>query len=248
MLDEVFLMCAGEGVRMRPLTDDKPKPMIPVLGRPMIDWMLDGLVAGGIRRAVINLHYRGEMIAGYLAGRATPKIDFSREETRLETGGGAKYALPLFSPGPFFAANSDVIWVPNDGYDPFQTMRDAWDADKMDVLLMLCPLDRITGFDGPGDYTFDQTINGPAPLRFNRERVRVGHMFMGIRIVNPAIFDDAPDGVYSFVDLFHAAEKKGRLYGMVFDGLCYHVGTPDGLRAVETAMGQSPKPHLAAHV
>ena len=111
MLQRVMVLAAGLGERMRPITDTLPKPLIELRGRTLLDSILDRAEAAGVPEAVVNLHYLGEMIEARLAGRERPRIAFSREEARLETGGGVRKALPLLGADVFFVINGDVCWL-----------------------------------------------------------------------------------------------------------------------------------------
>lgn len=223
MPQNAMVLAAGEGVRMRPLTDDCPKPLLKVAGKTMLDRVLDNLAESGVKRAVVNHSYRGEMIVDHLSDRAEPEIVFSPEDERLETGGGTKHALDKLGDDPFFVLNADMVWL--DGAEPaLKRMAAAWDPDKMDLLLLLQPVEKV-GYRGGagGDYFMDKK----GVLKRNREKSPdAPYMFAGLRICNPAIFDDAPEGAFSFLDLFDKAEAEGRLYGIVHEGAWFHIGTP----------------------
>jgi MurNAc alpha-1-phosphate uridylyltransferase len=108
-IDTAMVLAAGLGVRMRPLTDDRPKPMVALAGRPLLDWALGRVIAAGVRRTVVNTHYFAEIIHRHLDGR--DGIVLSHEPERLETGGGVRRALPHLGDRPFFVVNSDAVWT-----------------------------------------------------------------------------------------------------------------------------------------
>lgn len=219
--DTIFIACAGLGTRMRPITDTIPKPMVEIAGKPMIDHILDRVGMDGINHAVINLHYLGEQIETHLMQRDAPQISFSWEDPLLETGGGIKKALPLIGTDkPFYAHNSDVIFDNGPDKSAIQRMADFWDGDKMDILLMLFPTEK---FGGNGNYDMDEQ---------GRLTTGTRQMFMGLRILHPRVFDGVEDGIFSFKDQMDEAEKAGRLYGLIHDGKCWHVGTPDDVATV----------------
>ncbi len=223
-----MVMAAGYGKRLRPLTDSVPKPLVKVLGVPMIDVVLDRLAAAGVERAVINLHHLGEMIRDHLKGRTDIEIVFSEESEILETGGGIVKALPLLGPDPFFAVNAKIIWL-NGRTDALQRLADTWDDAEMDGLLLLQPTVTAVGYEGRGDFLMDQ-IGRLA----RREEWRVAPLvYAGIQILHPRLFADAPTGAFSTNLLWDRAIAQGRLFGIRHDGEWYHVSTPKHLEDVE---------------
>ncbi len=231
MPQRAMILAAGLGERMRPLTDNLPKPLIEVGGRSLIETILDRLEAAGVSEVVINLHYLGGMIEAQLAGRQRPRIVFSREETRLETGGGVSKALPLLGADPFFAINGDVCWL--DGCTAaLRRMADAWDDAEMDALLLMHPTVSAVGYDGPGDFI----LSPEGRLRRRREREVTPFVFSSIQMFHPRIFDDTPEGPFSHNLIYDKAAETGRLWGLRHDGKWFHIGTPENLRDVEDAL------------
>lgn len=226
-LDTAMIFAAGRGSRMRHLTENCPKPMLEVSGKSIIKRLIDELPSQGIKNVIVNLHYKGDILADHLSDIRTPNIILSPEDELLETGGGCAKALPLIGDQPFWAFNGDMLW--HDGEEPMlERMRNLWDPSKMDVLLLLHPTDKIAGFDGVGDYQCDE--NG-CLTRTSDETAP--YVFAGARIAKPEIFDGVTDKRFSFLKLFDEAEKKGRLYGLVHDGAWYHLSTPEMLEATE---------------
>jgi len=226
MVDTAMVLAAGLGTRMRPLTDDKPKPMVTLAGRALLDWALDRLAAAGVRRTVVNTHYFAEVIHRHLDGRAG--IVISHEADILETGGGVRHALPLLGDRPFFVVNSDAVWL--DGPEPALTrLAGAWDGSRMDALLLLQPVGAAIGYAGPGDYH-----RGPdGTLRRRGPGETAPYLFAGVQILHPRLFAGAPDGRFSLNLLYDAAQAAGRLHGIVHDAEWFHVGTPDDLARTE---------------
>lgn len=224
-----MLLAAGKGERMRPLTDIRPKPLIKVAGRPLIDHALDRLAAAGVTEVVVNLHYRADMLRDHLRDRQAPRIVFSDETTRLlDTGGGVVNALPLLGDAPFFVHNCDSFWLEGVG-STLARMIARWDPERMDALMLVAPLVSAIGFDGPGDYAMD----GCGRLTRNRERIMAPFAYCGVQICSPALFADAPEGPFSTVRLWDRAEEAGRLFGLRLDGEWFHVGTPAALALTE---------------
>lgn len=222
--DTAMVLAAGFGKRMQPLTLEVPKPLLDVGGRAMIDIVLDHLVAVGRKRAVVNTHYLGWRIESHLAMRKDIEIIFSQEDEILDTGGGVKYARRYFGEKPVFVLGGDMPWF--DGEVPaLQRLADFWDGGKMDVLLLLYPTNKARGFGPDGDFVLEESgqiwrKNAPAP----RPAVYISAM-----IVKPQLYDQIPDRIFSNNRIFDIAESRGRLFGLIHDGTCYHVGRPEDL-------------------
>jgi len=229
-IDRAMVLAAGLGKRMRPLTDDRPKPLVELAGRSLLDRALDNLAAGGIKRFVVNSHYKSEMIAAHLANRTD--ITLSPEEILLETGGGVKAALTHLGSDAFFVVNSDAVWR-DGGESTIARMAARWDGTAMDALLLLVPMQAITGNIGkhPGDYHLE--ADGRARRRAQGETAPF--LFGGIQILHPRLFEGAPDGKFSLNILYDRAQQAGRLHGLRHDGEWYHVGTPEELADTEPA-------------
>ncbi len=226
-----MILAAGLGERMRPLTEDRPKPLIEVRGRSLIETILDRLEQAGVPEAVINLYYLGEMIEARLAGRERPRIAFSREAARLETGGGVRKALPLLGADAFFAINGDVCWL--DGCTAaLRRLAAAWNEAEMDALLLLHPTIHAVGYDGPGDFI----LAPEGRLRRRREREVTPLVFSGIQMFHPRLFEATPEGPFSLNLVYDKAAEAERLWGLRHDGEWFHIGTPENLRDVEDAL------------
>jgi len=220
--NSAMVLAAGLGLRMRPLTDSRPKPLIEVAGRPLIDWALARIADANVGHAVVNLHYLGAQIEAHLKNRAAPAITFSAEDPVLETGGGIEHALELLGPEPFFACNSDGLWL--DGPENALTrLAQLWDDGDMDGILLLHDPARAMGYDGHGDFTI--AINGKLTRRTDDPQGKA-YVFTGVQLLHPRLFTGAPGGAYSLNLLYDRALATGRLYGLVHDGEWFHVGTP----------------------
>ncbi len=230
-----MVLSAGLGLRMRPLTDSRPKPLVALQGRALLDHALDRLRAAGVARLVVNTHYKAEMIERHLAGQ--PDVRLSYEPDRLETGGGVSRALPLLGADPFYVVNSDAVW--RDGAQPaLGRLGAAWDSTTMDALLLLQPTGRAVGYAGAGDY--DCAADGRILRR--QEGVPADYVFAGVQVLHPRLFADAPEGAFSLNVLFDRAQAEGRLHGLPHDGEWYHVGTPEDLIRAEQAMAAGTGP------
>jgi MurNAc alpha-1-phosphate uridylyltransferase len=228
-----MVLAAGLGVRMKPVTDTIPKPLVAVGGKPLIDHVLDRLADCGVERAIVNVHYLADILERHLAGRRAPAITISDERgILLETGGGVVKALPLLGAEPFFNVNSDSIWI--DGVKPnLGRLADAFDPARMDALLLLAATATSIGYAGRGDYA----MSPDGRLSRRGERDVVPFVYSGAAIFAPALFADAPSGAFSLTRLFNRAEEQGRLHGLRLEGLWMHVGTPAAITAAEAALG-----------
>ena len=225
-IDTAMVLAAGFGKRMAPLTDTVPKPLLTLCGKPLIDFSMENLKAGGVTRFVVNTHYLPDQIERYFAGRRDVTLCF--EEEIQETGGGVRDALPHLGSAPFFVTSSDALWF--NGVKPVvQRMREAWDAEEMDVLLLLVQATEAHGYDGTGDYYLDET--GAAAHR--GERQVAPFVFGGLQILKPALFDDVPEGSFRLLEIYRRAEEAGRLKAITHDGEWFHIGTPESRTELE---------------
>jgi MurNAc alpha-1-phosphate uridylyltransferase len=227
-----MVLAAGFGERMRPLTDKKPKPLIEVAGKPLIEHVLDKLADAGVATAVVNVHYLADMIEKRLAGRKDPRIVISDERKHLlNTGGGIVKARPLIGAAPFYLINSDSLWI--DGVrGNLARLAENFDPARMDALLLLAPSTDSIGYAGRGD--FAMTSDGR--LRARAEREVVPFVYAGVAILSPSLFKNAPDGAFSLTRLFDRASEAERLFGLRIDGMWMHVGTPDAIALAEDAI------------
>ena len=224
-----MVMAAGLGTRMRPLTNDRPKPLVKVAGKTLIDHALDRLVAAGVTFAVVNVHYKAEMVKEHLAKRRNLEIVYSEEhDALLGTGGGVVKALYHFGQDPFYIMNSDTVWVEGIGR-ALDRMIARWDPEAMDALLLLASMVTALGFEGAGDFNMDALGH----LTRVAERRLSPFAYPGVQIAHPRLFDTAPKGGFSTNRVWDVAIEKGRLYGVRLDGVWIHVGTPEAVKEAE---------------
>lgn len=225
-----MVLAAGLGLRMRPITEHTPKPLIGVAGRTMLDRALDHLARAGVTDIVVNTHWLAGRVRDHLAGR--PGITLSHEDELLETGGGVAKALPLLGEAPFYVVNSDIIWTDGGASPALARLAEAWDDQRMDALLLLSRTATAMGYDGRGDFFLD-----PAGVPRRPKSTEVAPLlFSGVQMLSPRLFRDAPSGKFSLNVLYDRALEDGRLFGIVHDGRWYHVGTPEALPEVEAAL------------
>ena len=215
----VMLFAAGFGTRMGALTRTRPKPLIPVAGRPLIDHTLELTDAVRPRRVVANLHYMADQLTDHLAPRG---VLLSHEQPEiLETGGGLRAALPLLGPGPVFTMNTDAIWS---GPNPLELLQAAWDPARMDALLICVPIAQTIGHTGPGDFKIDpqgRLARGP------------GHVYGGIQILKTDGLAEIPEKAFSLNVLWDRMQRDGRLYGLQYPERWCDVGRPEGIALAE---------------
>ena len=225
-----MVLAAGLGKRMRPLTASRPKPLIEVAGKPLLDHLLERLRAAGVEKAVVNVHYLADAMEAHLAKDAHGlEIKVSDERSLLlETGGGMVRAAPLIDCDPFLVVNSDNLWLDGPA-DTLKLLASHWHDDKMDALLLLVPHARAQNHRGMGDFHMDRS----GRLR-RRERSHVApFVYTGVQILSKRLLEGAPEGPFSANLLWDRAIQEGRCFGAVHQGLWFDVGTPQSIKATE---------------
>jgi N-acetyl-alpha-D-muramate 1-phosphate uridylyltransferase len=232
---KAMVLAAGLGLRMRPLTDRLPKPLVQVAGRPLLDHVLNKLGDAGVAEAVVNVHYLPDQIIAHVAGRTKPRVIISDERNQvLGTGGGIVKALPLLGGMPFFLVNADTLWI--DGVrSNLVRLAETFDPARMDILLLMAPTASSIGYNGNGDYA----MLPDGALRKRKEHQVVPFVYAGAAILSPSVFANAPSGEFSLTKMFDAANEQERLFGLRLDGMWMHVGTPDAVAAAEDAFLES---------
>jgi MurNAc alpha-1-phosphate uridylyltransferase len=225
-----MVLAAGIGSRMRPLTDHKPKALVEVAGKALIDHVLDRLAEAGVETAVVNVHHFADQMEAHLAGRTHPKVLIADERAGLlDSGGGIKNAMRLLGDEPFFAANIDSLWT-GGATPPLEQMRAAWDPERMDMLLLLVPKGQGIGFEGPRGFFMDadgrltHSADDAKPAPFAN---------VGFQIMKPELLADEPDGAFSILPVWWRLQEKGRIFGVAMDAFWMHVGDPAAREATE---------------
>ncbi|MEP9357239.1 nucleotidyltransferase family protein [Sphingomonas sp. KR3-1] len=234
MPETAMVMAAGLGKRMRPLTVTRPKPLVEVAGKTLLDHTMDHLREAGIKRAVVNVHYLADQVEAHLKARAGDiDVQISDERAQLmETGGGIVQARAILGEKPFFTVNSDTLWV--DGpITSLHALAAAWNDQKMDALLLLVPLALACSHKGQGDFRLD-------PLGRITERRKPGRLapfvYAGAQILSPRVIRDWPEGPFSTNLFWNRAMEAGRLWGVVHQGLWFDVGTPGAVKEAEDVL------------
>ena len=231
--ETAMVMAAGLGKRMRPLTATRPKPLVEVAGTTLLDHVLGHLAGGGVKRAVVNVHYLADALEAHL-GKSSTGLDIIISDERaglLETGGGLMKAKALIPDDPFLCVNTDNYWV--DGpVNTFRLMASHWDDTKMDALLLLIPLARAHNHQGRGDFLMD-----PLGKISRRLTGRIApYVWTGIQMLSKRLLVDPPADKFSTNIFWNRAIAQGRAFGIVHQGLWFDVGTPAAIARTEAAL------------
>ena len=235
-IEDAMVLAAGLGTRLRPITDTMPKPLVPIAGKPMIDYGLDALAEAGVKRAVVNVHHFADQMTAHLAGRAVPQIILSDETDQLmNSGGGLARGLKLLGRDPVLVMNADLFWI---GETPgqktnLQRLAEGFDPGSMDMLMLCVKLEDTTGHNGKKDFSLD------AEGRLTRYEEESGTpvVYAGALALMPGLLDDAPDDAFNLNIYFDRAIEKGRLHGIMLEGHWITVGTPEAIGAAEAVIG-----------
>ena len=228
-----MVLAAGLGTRMRPLTNDRPKALVEVGGRALIDHVLDRLQEAGVETAVVNVHHFADQMEAHLAARRSPRILISDERADLlDSGGGIAKAAPLLGREPIFVANTDSLWL--EGETPALTaMAELWDPEVMDICILLAPRAQSFGYERPEG--FERDLEGRL-THSNSTDPMPSFVNIGIQIIKPSILDGQPEPAFSIVPIWKRLATDGRLYGAVMGGFAMHVSDPAGRDLVEARL------------
>jgi MurNAc alpha-1-phosphate uridylyltransferase len=232
--DTAMVLAAGLGIRMRPITATKPKPLIEIAGKPLLDWGLDSLAEVGVTKAVVNVHYLPEQIVAHAAMRQRPRVVISDESAALlDSAGGIVKALPELGSRPFYIVNADTFWI--DAAEPsLARLASAWNPAKMDMLLLLADIASATGHSGGTDF-----LVAPDGRLARAGGDPSGLIYAGAAIVDPRIFAGAAIEKQSLNLYFDRAIASGRLFGLAMSGSWITVGTPDAIAPAEAAVARA---------
>ncbi len=232
-----MVLAAGLGTRMRPLTNDRPKALVEVGGKPLIDHMLARLAEAGVTRAVVNVHAFADRLEAHLNARAVPpQIVVSDERAApLETGGGFKLALPLLHEDPVWVCNIDSVWIEGGG-SALAAVARLWDPARMDVCLLVARTDGSTGFHDTGDLFLDED----GRVRFKEPGERAPYVYVGVHIAHTSVVAEGPEGAFGLLPIWKQLAARGRLFGVSPPGLWMHVGDPAARNAAEARLAKEP--------
>jgi len=233
--EHMMILAAGLGTRMGALSENTPKPLTVVNGVCLLDRLRAHANKAGVEQVIVNVHHLADQIEAHLdTDIKSGHVLISDERAALlETGGGVKKALPLLGDEPFFVLNGDALWV-DAGASNLERLRQAWNPDLMDALLLLVPTDEALGYEGVGDF-FAQA-GGVQPIKFRDEAPSAPYMFGGVQLLEPGLYRDTPSGAFSNREIYRKAVAKGRLYGLPIEGHWMHVGTPEAISDAEARL------------
>ena len=219
-----MILAAGRGERMRPLTDALPKPLLPVAGKPLIQYHLEALAAAGVREIVINLAWKGAMIRSALGDgtRFGVRIEYSDEgDAALETGGGVFKALPMLGSGPFVVVSGDV-WT---DYPLSSAPARLGDSDVAHFVVVPNP-----EFHDRGDFGLQAGRMAAQGERYT---------YANIGVFRPEFFAGCQPGRFALAPLMFEWIAKGRVSGELYAGRWHNVGTPAQLEALDAEVSRT---------
>jgi N-acetyl-alpha-D-muramate 1-phosphate uridylyltransferase len=232
-INSAMVMAAGLGTRMRPLTNDRPKPLVQVAGKALIDHSLDKLREAGVRDIVVNVHYLPDMVRTHLAANAGDLNITISDETALllETGGGLVKAIPMLPADPFYCINSDNIWTDLGG-NALINLADAWDSKSMDALLLIVPIANAFNHNGAGDFS----LENDGTLKRRGQSPTAPFVYSGIQLVSHRLLRDPPKGAFSTNVFWDRAIADGRLFGTIHKGDWFDIGSPAAIKPTEAKL------------
>lgn len=224
MPKSAMIFAAGFGTRMGHLTKDRPKPLIKVAGKTLLDWAIEQVDMPPIEQIVVNAHYHADQIEAHLTDHENVTVIHENPQI-LETGGGLKNALPLLGPDAVVAMNSDAVWA---GPKALSSLLSKWDPKKMDGLLLLVPRDLANAHNGHGD--FDMSDSGTLHLR---AADTAEFVYIGLQIIKTDQLATIEEKAFSINLLWQKMMRQDRLFGAIYDGHWFDVGHPDGIGIAE---------------
>jgi len=237
-IKNAMVLAAGLGTRLRPITDRMPKPLVPVGGKPMIDYALDSLADAGVAKAVVNVHHFADQMEAHLA--AYPRLEIAISDERdalMNSGGGLVKGLRLIEPGRVFVMNADLFWIGEaaDEKTNLQRLAEFFDPERMDMVLLCVPIANTTGHNGKKDFG----LAGDGKLVRYTEGSGEAVVYAGAIVLDPSLFSDAPQDAFNLNIYFDRAIATGRLYGISLKGHWLTVGTPDALVEAEALLKEA---------
>jgi MurNAc alpha-1-phosphate uridylyltransferase len=228
-----MVLAAGLGTRMRPLTDNLPKALVEVAGKPLIDHVLDRLRDAGVTRAVVNVHHFADQVQAHVGARGDLEVLVSDERAELlDSGGGIQHARPLLGDEPIFLANIDSLWL-DEGRPPLESLKAAWDPARMDLLLLLVKRGHGIGFEGPQGFFMDEA----GRLTHSTDPdVTTPFANVGFGVFDPKVMVVGPEPKFSIYPTWRKLQAEGRLYGAPMEAFWMHVGDPAARDAAEARL------------
>jgi len=238
-LTQAFIFAAGRGERMRPVTDTIPKPLVKIKGKAIIDYAIEKLdKISSIKKIIVNGFYLAEQVESHLKKLHNPKIIFSHELEKVETGGGLVFAKDKIDLNkPLLTINGDVLWLDDNEevLGDIERLAKAWNPDECDILLGLKQVDDYYGYEGNVHGGGDFNLVGDQLVRFSD--APMSHVYVGLQIINPKILARAPEKCFSMAHYYREAVAEGglvhRIRGIELKGRYFHIGTVAAIKDTE---------------
>lgn len=232
-MNTLMIFAAGFGTRMRHLTEDMPKSLVKINSKPILYYNLESAIKHGFDHIIINSHYKADQIKAAVDSFITshpnaPKITILYEEQILETGGGIKNALSLIDSDHITTINSDIII--HTKQDFFSKLKEAWDPQIMDFLILIHQTNKALGYTGKGDFEMDQA--GKLSLRpagFDHYK----YMHAGAQMFKTSLIANHPKTIFSLLEFYQSGYN---LYGLENKGIWCHLSCPEDLPIIEKAL------------
>jgi NDP-sugar pyrophosphorylase family protein len=228
---KAMILAAGFGTRLRPLTETLPKPLVPLNGKPLIEYTLFLLRKHGFLDVVINLHYQGGKIRDTLGSgsRWGLRLTYSDEPEILGTGGGIKKVQPLLSDGPFLVINGDILV----NIDLARVI--AFHRQKQAAVTLVLREDPEADRWGPVEIDSGERVRSICGEPPHSEAKAGKRMFCGIHIIEPEVFGYLPAGGFSnIMDAYRKMIREGKIIaGYTMDGYWMDIGTEERYRLAQ---------------
>jgi MurNAc alpha-1-phosphate uridylyltransferase len=225
MLKTCIILAAGLGTRMRPLTDNQCKPMIEIMGKPLIFYVIDMCFKAGIEKIIINYHYKPQSLIDYINNNYYNQIILSDEtELLLDSGGGVLQASTYTNDEEFFVINADCIWdtMKQTHKNALEQLYNHYDSKKFDVFKLLCSPQKAIGFYGNPIYRLDKD-------NYIYNNTILEYEFTGIQILKRKLLTNYHVKPFSIREIWKTAFHHNRVGGIEFQGQWLHIGTPQAV-------------------
>lgn len=227
-ITQAFIFAAGRGERMRPLTDTIPKPLVKIKGKSIIDYIIEKLdKITSIEKIIINGFYLNEQIEDHIKKLNNPKIIFSKELEKLETGGGLVFAKDKINLNkPLLTINGDILWLENN-FSDIEIICNNFNESEHNILLGLKKKDDFSGYEGAGDFNFDQKTGKLNKLE------KLDYVFTGIQVINPKILENPPKKCFSMSYFYKNNDFLKKIKGIELLGKYFHIGDVKSIKNTE---------------
>lgn len=235
-IKQAFIFAAGRGERMRPITDTIPKPLVKINGKAIIDYTIEKLSKiDSIKKIIVNGFYLADEMEKHLKNLQNPKIIFSKEIEKIETGGALVFAQNEIDLNePLLTVNGDVLWLDGASND-IELLNKTWQNNNCEMLLGLKKTQDYFGYEN-NENGGDFKLHSGGNLSKNLQE-KLTHAFVGMQIINPKILQKAPGKSFSMSHFYKSAlTESGDLQGVKgveLEGKYFHIGTVDSIAKTE---------------